>query len=461
MNEFPSQNSWSKPPVPAPIVPQPVPAPSPQRPSFSKATKVVFAVLGSFAAVFVVILAVYIGALATSPQVVAPVRPPAPKKNGFDLLKAATDKPFRKDDVADAIATSPKKKWTPDQKRKLIAGNRVAILATRQALAVPYLEENRSNSLNDEFVYYAKFRHMARVLVLAGNVAFEEGKQKEAADYYLDALTIGRRVPNRTFLIGRLVGIACEAISRRAIWNHLERMDTDTALHCLTRLQALQAEHIPYHVTLEEEKYTVLNIAVEGMKDPNSIITGSGKDDELTEDDRKARKAFGIYRNVVPRKYVTDTLGAHMDKIIAQSKEPYIKGNDELPEPKELYSRLVVPPVQKARLRYVYSETGDALLRTALALRIHKARTGKYPTNLSELVVAKLLPGIPDDPFDFPGAPLHYQVLPTGKYLLYSIGPDGTDDNGKGIEVKSPKGKPDRNVVLDSKGDMVAGWYGY
>lgn len=460
MNEPPSQNSWSKASGSAPVSVRPVPT-SPQPPQPSKAFRVVYAILGTAAAVLTITIGIYVGALNAKPRIVVPTRPPVPQQNGFPLLKAATDKPLRDKEVGDAIARTSKKTWTLGEKRELIAANKTAIAATRNALSFPYVEENIAPNIDTEYPYYKKFRHMARVLTLAGNVAWEEGNQKEAADYYLDGVTIGRRVPNRTALIGRLVGIACEVISRRAIWNRLETMSPDVAMQCLTRLQALQTERVPYQVTLEEEKYAIQRMAVEAMEHPDRFLAMSDDGTPPTEEDKTLGQVMRSYVRVVPKKYVVDTAGKHMDKVIAQSKKAYINGNEELPLPKELFTSIVVPVVQKARLRYVVNETGDSLLRTALALRIYKARNGKYPADLSELVVAKILPSIPDDPFDMPGAPLHYQLLPSGKYLLYSLGPDGTDDNGKGIEVKSPKGKPSRLVELDSKGDMVAGWYEY
>ncbi len=459
MDTSPSQNSWSK-AAPVPVAPQPAPTP-PNRSGTSTGLKIVYGILATCAIVFVTLVVVYMGAKATPPRVTAPNRPPAPKQNGFPLLKAATEKPIALEDVGDAIARSPKKKWTIEAKRKLITRNSAAITATRNALTLPYREENNPVSVGDEFPHYKKFRHMVRVLVLAGNIAWDEGKQREAADYYLDAITIGRRLPNRTALIGRLVGIACETIGRRAIWDRLDKMDIDTASHCLARLQALQTERLPFSVTMEEEKYTDLRMAVYGMDHPDAFLNESGMFDTDSEEDKKGRRTFRTYRNVVPRKLVTDTIGTYMDKAIAQSKEPYIQGNEEIPVPRELYSSIILPSTPKARLRYVANEAGDALLRTALALRIYKKRNGKHPADLTELVAAKLLPAVPEDPFDMTGAPLHYLPSPDGTHRLYSIGPDDTDDGGKSIEVKNAKGKMDRTVAVDSKGDIVAGWYTY
>jgi hypothetical protein len=60
------------------------------------------------------------------------------------------------------------------------------------------------------------------------------------------------------------------------------------------------------------------------------------------------------------------------------------------------------------------------------------------PGDLSVLV-PKLLANIPEDPFD--GAPLRYRKLTPG-YVVYSLGPDGTDEGG------TERGGPPNTGVL-------------
>lgn len=73
--------------------------------------------------------------------------------------------------------------------------------------------------------------------------------------------------------------------------------------------------------------------------------------------------------------------------------------------------------------------------QTVLAVERYRLAKGKLPTSLDDLM-PQFLPAIPEDPFD--GQPLRYQLLPRG-YIVYSIGPDGQDDNGreKPAEVKA------------------------
>jgi hypothetical protein len=73
---------------------------------------------------------------------------------------------------------------------------------------------------------------------------------------------------------------------------------------------------------------------------------------------------------------------------------------------------------------------------TALAVeRWRSAHGGRLPGSLTELA-PNFLPAIPADPFD--RRPLRYKQLPKG-FVIYSIGPDFTDDGGKEEESKEPK----------------------
>ena len=66
------------------------------------------------------------------------------------------------------------------------------------------------------------------------------------------------------------------------------------------------------------------------------------------------------------------------------------------------------------------------LVLTELAIRGYQAKNGKPPEALAELVPA-WLPAVPLDPFS--QQPLVYRVSTNG-FLLYSVGPDGKDDQG-------------------------------
>jgi hypothetical protein len=73
---------------------------------------------------------------------------------------------------------------------------------------------------------------------------------------------------------------------------------------------------------------------------------------------------------------------------------------------------------------------GQAELRCAvvmIAVERYRQANNRWPDTLTDLVPT-LLPQVPLDPFD--GAPLRYRRLDDG-VVIYSVGPDGTDNGGK------------------------------
>ena len=100
----------------------------------------------------------------------------------------------------------------------------------------------------------------------------------------------------------------------------------------------------------------------------------------------------------------------------------------------------------------------SSLLTTVFALRAYQAEHNAYPSDLNALVSGRYLTRIPADPFSSTGdAPVQYRRLENGKYLLYSIGPDGKDDGGTPIEARFANGSSKNWVEADMQGDFVVG----
>jgi hypothetical protein len=88
--------------------------------------------------------------------------------------------------------------------------------------------------------------------------------------------------------------------------------------------------------------------------------------------------------------------------------------------------------------RAMAAETAKQITITAIALKRYQLRHGDYPTTLDALVPV-FLPAVPLDPVD--GKPLCYRPNTDGTYLLYSIGPNGTDDGGNPSLEKDHEGE--------------------
>ena len=75
------------------------------------------------------------------------------------------------------------------------------------------------------------------------------------------------------------------------------------------------------------------------------------------------------------------------------------------------------------------------MVQIAFAMAAYRTEHGGYPEDLAKLV-PKYLKAIPEDPFA--EKPLRYKREGTG-YVLYSVGPNGRDDDGRESLVRDPK----------------------
>jgi hypothetical protein len=83
-------------------------------------------------------------------------------------------------------------------------------------------------------------------------------------------------------------------------------------------------------------------------------------------------------------------------------------------------------------------------------------RKKRLPTTLEELVKSGILKALPTDPFATDGKFLYRPQGTT--YLLYSVGPDGKDDNGTPITNPNvPPARMKHQPFASSTGDIVLG----
>ncbi len=106
---------------------------------------------------------------------------------------------------------------------------------------------------------------------------------------------------------------------------------------------------------------------------------------------------------------------------------------DGVKAPRRFYDRVrflmssTVDTADRMIRRVALAETGSALAVTAIALRRFELSRGKLPEALSELV-PQYLATVPMDPCN--GEPLRYRRETDHTFVLYSVGPNGWDDEG-------------------------------
>ncbi len=85
------------------------------------------------------------------------------------------------------------------------------------------------------------------------------------------------------------------------------------------------------------------------------------------------------------------------------------------------------PDLSRAWLTTMRNLTWHEMARTVIALNRYRLRHGQWPDSL-EALMPELLVAPPRDLMD--GQVLRYRPQPDGRYVLYSVGQDGSDDGG-------------------------------
>jgi hypothetical protein len=107
----------------------------------------------------------------------------------------------------------------------------------------------------------------------------------------------------------------------------------------------------------------------------------------------------------------------------------------------------LVFPANPARSsqRFIYSEAFARMARVSCALERYRLVHGNYPEKLAALA-PQFLPDLPVDVIN--GGPLFFRNIDSDHFLLYSIGWNGKDDDGRVVQRQSSWGD-------HSEGDWV------
>jgi hypothetical protein len=395
--------------------------------------------------------------------VALPARPLLPASNAFDTLKVAASQEVEKHGE---IVVSPRKGTVQDQplavRKVLLEANQPALATLRTALTQPYVQP-LTYSIAQNFPEFARDRELARLLYFAGKTYSDLGKPDEAARCFTDAIALGEKLPHGNVLIGMLVGIACESIGRRGLWEVADTLEAPTLRTVIARLEALEASRAPLAEMLMAEKWSSVNELQRLLKAPSIYYASllnpfTGQDSQnATSLDRLAglRLTFQVMR-IGKAKIQADCLG-FWDAVIENAQQPYSPHRPGPKPPTDPLNAIFCPELTQAAFKLTATQTETRLLTVYLALRLYALEHGgKRPDSLEALVTSGALKALPKDPFS--GAaqrPFGYQ---SGPGTLYSVGPDSDDDQGRAI-VSEKKGKDNlsvRYVEPGNEGDMVA-----
>jgi hypothetical protein len=386
-----------------------------------------------------------------------------PSPNARDNYLAATKLISRQ--AGNLVGTSTAKNYTAAQRAAVVAQDAPGLAEVRKGFAHAYMNPN-VRSFTTLLPELAEFRELARAFALSSAVKAERGDNAGAAKDALDCLRFGVDIPKGGTIIHSLVGIAIEAIGRAQLWKVVRKLSPAEARSALARLEEIEARRVSLTEMLTEEKWVGLASVLEIMKGPGGVTAfvnqsqssfgNSGNSSGTTIDAFRAVMAASFF----DKRKAVENYVAYQDANIARMAQPYAPNRPKIPVPDDPLNQFVaLDTFDSIQVKHLGTVMDTALLRVTLALSAYRRERGGYPATLTELVTAKYLTALPDDPFS-PGNPPRYRLDSPTKYLLYSVGPDAKDDGGKPVlNPRSvgnvPAGRPANFVEIGVPGDYV------
>jgi len=358
----------------------------------------------------------------------APVRA-YPKPNGYDASASAVSK---LSGVGGPEADTP---WTAEigALRRAMVGVRPGLKELRAAVRLPFLARP------GEEISSAPYRHACRLMAAESRIQLADGKADAAMDTALDIIELGVKFGRGGSWSHTLYGSAFAALGLRSAAPLVEELTASETGIVLARLDRVMAQLPEPTEVMEEERRQVASDLRAFFGKPGHPM------DRMASPDSEPEWLFNLRTRLAgvfyPRSWGNHRIDEYQRALVHELGKPI---NQRVP-PSTPTDPVLGEWVSFEDYQFPFTQPRAhlRLLRTQLALREYRLRSGRYPASLHELFSGPL-PEAALDPFT--ETPLLYRRAGAG-YLLYSVGPDAHDDGGT----------PSPNASVEAKGDLVAG----
>jgi hypothetical protein len=274
--------------------------------------------------------------------------------------------------------------------------------------------------------YLGQLRRSARVLKLQSILDADRGEHDLAADRCITMIALARSLQDEPILISSLVSISIYAmtykqVERLIVTGHL----SDDSLLALTRtLEPIDMDRMTLRAMVGERSYG------HGIFSDSDMLA-----DTFPSGGGLKHLGIAAYRTAglldIDHSCYLDTMQSYINFVEHPTWPIPASLDDDDRVPRIcMVTRQLVPALSSAYRASRNSEAKRRVVLTAIAAERYRQKNSQFPTQLQDLV-PEFLDAVPQDPFD--NQPLRYRMQDTGA-IIYSIGADGTDDNGRELD---------------------------
>ena len=286
--------------------------------------------------------------------------------------------------------------------------------------------------------HLAGLKASSQVLELRAVAELQNGQSDKAlADVKL-MLRLAQSIRSEPFLISHLVRIAAFNLALQPVWEGIrDHHWSDAQLEELNQELSGMDFLADYEFAMRGERaLTMANI--EYMRRTRNIFNGVNDDGE---DSQPALVLHLIPSSVFYRNELA-IAQAHQEWILpivdvqrhsvspeaAELAETNIEAMAATFSFNNIFARLVLSALERCPQRFGHAQSSADMARVACALERYRLAQGEYPETLDALA-PRFIESLPPDVIG--GQPLKYHRTSDGKFALYSMGWNGTDDGGR------------------------------
>lgn len=290
-------------------------------------------------------------------------------------------------------------------------------------------------------------RHISGLLALDARWKTANGDLHEAMEDVNAMFVLARRLGDEPFEIQMLVASSVE-------WKAIKTLQTILAsrelkLHDLdiVKLDGNSSYQKLMQQALRFKEATQLNI----LSEIGEIWNYSN----LNSDAKNRMQVNSFVFRIFFLNYEVQYLKWYSKNLEHLASQPYYQSKDNWHEltkiiddnPKSVIVAIYSPGLNSKIQVTVRADAQHRLVEIALAMCRYRAKNGRYPEKLDDLI-PDFIALVPLDPFD--GKPIRLKYS-DDKLVIYSVGPDGIDDGGATFDAQTQKG--DITFELPNKKD--------
>ncbi|KPJ62663.1 MAG: hypothetical protein AMS15_03160 [Planctomycetes bacterium DG_23] len=353
--------------------------------------------------------------------------------------------------------------WKEEDKEleELLKANGPAFAEFAKGVAKEKCEFITGEITYDTFLpHLAKARNLARLVILEARLYERNGSLERALQNCLNVTKLAHDIGKDRVLVSKLVDIAIFNIAEDALLGLVrdERLTAQLARKNLKGLLELEGRAVSAkeafmgEMTITDSSLRKLLAEIrkggerEVPRETTIVKINIAKElmSHIAGNEELSQRLLDEY-NLIAKEYIDTIISlveqgkyseissfsrTFFDKIRGETTphmQDILSGREKRPQIiAKAVSTVFLPGMDRVATRVAEGDARSRLITTLFALRLFWMEKGHFPQSLEELA-PQYLENVPLDPFDL--NPLRYKKL-QGKWIIYSIGPDGKDDGG-------------------------------